>query len=271
MVPHTFELLERSGFAERDLPRLRYVTQAGGRMGPKRVRHWATTGRERGWDLYVMYGQCEATARMAWLPPHLAIEHPDAVGLPVPGASIDIEDGEIVYRGPNVMLGYAEGPGDLALGRTTSELRTGDLGRITEDGLLQVVGRRARFVKVLGHRVDLDGLEQRLRGTVTTCAAPDATGSSSSPRWRVTPARRSTWSGGPPCGPAAPRGTRCEPSPWRSTRSWPRASPTTPRCSASRTMTTSGTRISRCSVRRRSPGSTRRCFAAGTSRTTHRS
>ncbi len=163
-VPHTFELLERSGFAQRDLPRLRYVTQAGGRMSAERVSRWAATGRERGWDLYVMYGQCEATARMAWLPPHLALEHPGAVGLPVPGASIDIEEGEIVYRGPNVMLGYAERPADLALGRTTTELRTGDLGRITDGGLLQVVGRRARFVKVLGHRVDLDALEERLRG-----------------------------------------------------------------------------------------------------------
>ena len=70
----TFELLERSGFADRDLPRLRYLTQAGGRMEPDRVRYWAELGRDRGWDLFVMYGQCEATARMAYLPPHLAAE-----------------------------------------------------------------------------------------------------------------------------------------------------------------------------------------------------
>jgi acyl-CoA synthetase (AMP-forming)/AMP-acid ligase II len=163
-VPHTFDLLERSGFAERDLPRLRYVTQAGGRMDPDHVRRWTTLGRERGWDLFVMYGQAEATARMAYLPPHLALEHPGTVGVPVPGGTIEIEDGEIVFRGPNVMLGYAHGPADLALGRTTHALRTGDLGRITPEGLVQVVGRRARFVKVLGHRVDLDSLEQRLRG-----------------------------------------------------------------------------------------------------------
>ncbi len=163
-VPHTFDLLERSGFAERDLPRLRYVTQAGGRMDPALVRRWAALGRERGWDLFVMYGQCEATARMAYLPPNLALEHPDSVGVPVPGASIHIEDDEIVFDGPNVMLGYAHGPADLALGRTVDRLRTGDLGRITPDGLLRVVGRRARFVKVLGHRLDLDSLEHGLRG-----------------------------------------------------------------------------------------------------------
>ncbi|WP_020579891.1 AMP-binding protein [Actinopolymorpha alba] len=174
-VPHTFELLERSGFAERDLPRLRYVTQAGGRMEPERVRRFAGLGRERGWDLVVMYGQSEATARMAYLPPDLAAEHSDTVGVPVPGAMIDVEDGEIVFRGPNVMLGYAHEPADLALGRTIDALRTGDLGEVTREGLVRVVGRRARFVKVLGHRVDLDALEGRLRseGHDVRCAGRD--------------------------------------------------------------------------------------------------
>jgi acyl-CoA synthetase (AMP-forming)/AMP-acid ligase II len=174
-VPHTFELLERSGFADRHLPRLRYVTQAGGRMEPERVRRFAELGRERGFDLFVMYGQCEATARMAYLPPHLAVAHPDTVGVPVPGGAISLRDGEIVFDGPNVMLGYAHGPADLALGRTVDVLHTGDLGRITRDGLLQIVGRRARFIKVLGHRVDLETLEHRLRshGHDVRCAGRD--------------------------------------------------------------------------------------------------
>ncbi len=163
-VPHTFELLERSGFADRDLPRLRSLTQAGGRMDPERVRRFAELGRRRGFDLSIMYGQSEATARMAVLPPDLAADHPDTVGVPVPGASIELDDGEIVFRGANVMLGYADGPDDLALGRTVEALRTGDLGEWTPEGLLRVTGRTARFVKVLGHRIDLDTLEQRLRG-----------------------------------------------------------------------------------------------------------
>lgn len=162
-VPYTFELLDRVGFADMDLPRLRYVTQAGGRMDPERVRHWALTGRERGWDLYVMYGQTEATARMAYLPPDLAVDHPDAIGVPVPGGAFDVVDGELVYTGPNVMLGYAETPADLALGRTVERLHTGDLGHRTPDGLHRVTGRRSRFVKVLGHRIDLDRVESGLR------------------------------------------------------------------------------------------------------------
>ncbi|MBR7744783.1 non-ribosomal peptide synthetase [Phycicoccus sp. BSK3Z-2] len=164
-VPHTFDLLDRLG-AEGTLarlPRLRSLTQAGGRMAPDRVRDLAALGERQGFGLCVMYGQCEATARIACLPPELAAEHPDAVGLPVPGVGVEVDDGEIVVRGPNVMLGYAEGPADLALGRTVDALRTGDLGEVGPDGLIRVVGRRARFVKVLGHRVDLDALERRLR------------------------------------------------------------------------------------------------------------
>ena len=76
-VPYTFELLDRVGFADMDLPHLRYVTQAGGRLAPEDVRRYARLGRERGWDLFVMYGQTEATARMAYLPPLLAETAPD--------------------------------------------------------------------------------------------------------------------------------------------------------------------------------------------------
>ncbi len=162
-VPHSFDLLERSGFAGLDLPHLRTVTQAGGRVDPDRVAALAELGRRRGWDLFVMYGQTEATARMTYLPPDLAAEHPSTVGVPVPGGHVDIVDGEIVYSGPNVMLGYADTPADLALGRTVDRLHTGDLGRWTAEGLLEVTGRRSRVAKVLGHRVDLDHVERGLR------------------------------------------------------------------------------------------------------------
>jgi acyl-CoA synthetase (AMP-forming)/AMP-acid ligase II len=167
-VPYTFELLERVGFAEMELPHLRYVTQAGGRMPPERVSQVARLGRERGWELFVMYGATEATARMAYLPPALAVERPQTIGVPIPGGSFAIEPvdgwdepgvGELVYSGPNVMLGYAETPEELALGRTVEALRTGDMARLTDDGLHQIVGRRARFVKVLGLRIDLSRAE----------------------------------------------------------------------------------------------------------------
>ena len=182
-VPHTFDLLDRIGFDRMELPDLRYITQAGGRMAPEKVQRFAELGRRRGWDLVVMYGQTEATARMAWLPPDLVAANPGAIGVPVRDGSFDIEAdddagadwGELVYRGPNVMLGYADAPGDLALGRTVLELRTGDLARRTADGLVEIVGRRSRFVKLFGLRIGLDDVEERLatHGISALCAGDD--------------------------------------------------------------------------------------------------
>lgn len=170
-VPYTFDLLDRVNFAAMDLPHLRYVTQAGGRLAPDRVRRYAELGRSAGWDLFVMYGQTEATARMAYLPPDLAFDHPTAIGVPVPGGDFrlapvadhpDPEVGELVYAGPNVMLGYAHSPADLALGRTVDELYTGDLARRTATGVWQIVGRRSRFAKILGLRIDPQQVEALL-------------------------------------------------------------------------------------------------------------
>ena len=178
-VPHSFDLLERSGFADRSHPSLRAVTQAGGRLDEATVQRFAALGRRDGWDLFVMYGQTEATARMAVLSPDLVASHADTVGAPVPGGAFRIEPlgevdcgfGELVYSGPNVMLGYAEHTEDLARGREVHELRTGDLARFGPDGLVQIVGRRSRFAKVVGLRIDLDQVERDLRdrGQVTHC------------------------------------------------------------------------------------------------------
>lgn len=174
-VPYTFDMLDRTGFADMRLPSLRYVTQAGGRLDPDRVRGYAQLGRRRGWDFYVMYGATEATARMAYLPPDLAASHPGSIGRAIPGGSFTLEPletpdggpepdlGELVYRGPNVMMGYAHCRADLALGATVHQLRTGDIARRDSNGLYEVIGRRARFVKLYGLRVDLQRVEHALR------------------------------------------------------------------------------------------------------------
>ena len=173
-VPHTFALLDAVDFGTRRLPRLpslRYLTQAGGRMEPARVREYAELTAEHGVDLFVMYGQTEATARMAYLPPKLAATHPESIGVPIPGGRLRISPvadvaepgvGELVYDGPNVMMGYARSRADLGRGPSLSELRTGDLACMTSDGLFKIVGRLDRQAKVLGHRLDLDRVEALL-------------------------------------------------------------------------------------------------------------
>ncbi len=184
-VPHTFELLDRSGFEQRHLPHLRYVTQAGGRMPPAQVTRWAEVGRRRGFDLFVMYGQTEATARMAYLPPDRARSHPHTIGRPIPGGSFTLrpvpqeagsEDvGELVYSGPGVMLGYATCRADLSRGADVDDLATGDLARRTADGSFEVLGRRSRVAKVFGLRLDLDHVEAGLAeaGVTAWCVDVD--------------------------------------------------------------------------------------------------
>ncbi|HUP69376.1 MAG TPA: AMP-binding protein [Acidimicrobiales bacterium] len=180
-VPHTFDLLDRVGFDEMSLPTLRYLTEAGGRMAPDKVRRYAQLGARHGWDLFVMYGQTEATARMAYLPPALTGSQPQSIGIPVPGGHFTIDSpdedgaGELVYRGDNVMLGYAEQPRDLALGATVGALHTGDLARVSAAGLYEIVGRRSRFIKPYGIRIDLDRLERLLAddGVAGVCSGDD--------------------------------------------------------------------------------------------------
>jgi len=175
-VPYTFELLERVGAQALDLPHLRYLTQAGGRMPPERVCQFAELGRQQGWNLFVMYGATEATARMAYLPPQLASSRPTAIGNPIPGGAFSIEpSGELVYRGPNVMMGYAHRPDDLALGKTVDALHTGDIARRGPDGLYEVIGRSSRFVKMYGLRIDLQRVEATLsdHGVMAFCTDVD--------------------------------------------------------------------------------------------------
>lgn len=172
-VPHTLDLLDRSGAVDRFPASLRLITQAGGALRRDSVLGWAETGARSGWEFVVMYGQTEATARMCVLPSPLAATRPESVGRPIEGGTItldhdaapagtDPEVGEVVYRGPNVMMGYATTAACLRRGADLTELRTGDLGRIDENGLLTIVGRSARFAKLFGLRLDLDHLEDRL-------------------------------------------------------------------------------------------------------------
>ncbi|MGI9576953.1 MAG: AMP-binding protein, partial [Microthrixaceae bacterium] len=179
-VPHTFAMIERRGVD--CLPEtIRTITQAGGRMGPEAVRRWAQLGEERGFDFVVMYGQTEATARMAWLPPELAAERPGAIGVPIPGGQFRLDGEELVYSGPNVMMGYAHDPADLARGNEITELHTGDLATQATDGLWEITGRAGRFAKPMGLRVDLQRIEEALgdAGVAGACvgitAADDAT------------------------------------------------------------------------------------------------
>ena len=113
-----------------------------------------------------MYGQTEATARMSYVPVDKLGDKIGSIGLAIPGGEffINSETEELSYRGPNVMLGYAENRFDLAKGdELEGLLHTGDLARQDEDGYFYITGRMKRFLKIFGLRVNLDQVEKGLQ------------------------------------------------------------------------------------------------------------
>ena len=170
-VPYTYELLKRLVWQRMNLPSLRVLTQAGGKLHAELVREFAGTCLQKGVRFYVMYGAAEATARMSYLPPELAIDKPASIGIAIPGGELWIEEGELCYKGSNVSLGYAESCGDLARGDDRhGVLRTGDLATRDEDGAFYIVGRKSRFIKLFGNRINLDDVEQFIRNKGIDCA-----------------------------------------------------------------------------------------------------
>ncbi|MEV6347057.1 AMP-binding protein [Actinoplanes sp. NPDC051851] len=171
-VPYQYEMLRRLRFDPAKYPSLRTITQAGGRLRTQLVTEFAGKMAAAGGRMFVMYGQTEAAPRMATLPPERIAEKLGSAGLPMPGGSFAIEDDEVVYRGPNVMMGYAETGADLAAGdELNGVLRTGDLGRLDEEGFLFLTGRLKRMGKVFGVRINLDDVERNF--PVTAVAGDD--------------------------------------------------------------------------------------------------
>lgn len=183
-VPYLFEILKKIRFLKMDLPSLRTVTQAGGAMDPELIREFSNSFAQRGINFYVMYGQTEATARMSFYQPTLEPTKIGSIGKPIHGGSFYLVDehdaiiqkyntiGELVYQGPNVMLGYAQSYRELAIGDDLQGvLKTGDLAYRDGDGYYYITGRKKRFIKLYGHRINLDEVEQFLRSlAIEDCA-----------------------------------------------------------------------------------------------------
>lgn len=161
LVPYQFEMLRRLRFDPARYPALRSITQSGGALRTEVVVDFARRMSTAGGRLYLMYGQTEAAPRMATLPPDRLAEKLGSVGVALPGGEFRIEDEEVVFRGPNVMMGYADSAVDLARGDDRGGvLHTGDLGYLDEEGFLFLTGRINRVGKVFGVRINLDDVEK---------------------------------------------------------------------------------------------------------------
>jgi len=187
-VPFIFEMLKKLRFHQMELPDLRYLTQAGGKLSNQLVTYFSKACTEKGCGFYVMYGQTEATARIAYLPAEQVNSRPDSIGIAIPNTEIWLEnengkkitssniEGELVFKGPNVSLGYAENRADL---NTDDEnkgiIKTGDIAIQDDDGYYYIVGRKKRFLKLYGNRINLAEVENILakEGITAACAGTD--------------------------------------------------------------------------------------------------
>ena len=175
-VPYSFEILNLMRFWRMDLPDLELLTQGGGKLFTKLNLKFAEFCRDNNKRWIATYGQSEGTARMAYLPPELAVDKCGSIGRAVPNGELFLIDedgntittpnteGEMCYRGANVTMGYAHNQQDLLLGdENNALLRTGDLAYRDNDGCYYIVGRKGRFLKLFGMRVGLDECEQIIK------------------------------------------------------------------------------------------------------------
>lgn len=160
-VPFFYQMLLRTGFLEQDIPSLKVITQAGGKLNERLTEKFCDFAEKRNLSFYVMYGQTEATARISYVPCEMLKKKIGSIGLAIPDGRLELSDiGELIYYGPNVMLGYAENYSDLfSQDDPLSSLQTGDMARVDDDGYFYITGRKKRFLKLAGSRYGLDEIE----------------------------------------------------------------------------------------------------------------
>jgi long-chain acyl-CoA synthetase len=170
-VPAIYQhLLRRSSLKRRSFPALRAVQQAGGTLAPALIEELRAAVSEA--RVFVMYGQTEATARLAYLPPERLDDKLGSIGRGIPGVTLEALDpagspvapgevGEIVASGANIALGYWI-PDPAKDSFRDGRLYTGDLARVDEDGFFYITGRLSEFIKPSGHRISVKEIEDAL-------------------------------------------------------------------------------------------------------------
>ena len=187
-VPFTYEMLNKLKFEEFNLPSIKKLTQAGGKLSSILSNKFAKVCNQKGIQFFTMYGQTEATARMTYLPCEKNLDKVGSIGIAIPGGELFLEDdngneittpnviGELIYKGANVSLGYADSLFDLSKkDENKGILRTGDMAYFDRDGYFFISGRIKRMIKVYGNRISLDEVEELLNehGHDCICSGTD--------------------------------------------------------------------------------------------------
>lgn len=171
-VPYHYQMMKKLKFNNLVFPSLKTITQAGGRLDLETSLYFRNVCKKNKISFYIMYGQSEGTARLAYLSPDNLFNKIESIGKPIPGGELWILDhnnkvidssnqkGELVYCGPNVSMGYSNKASDLVKGDDNDfVLRTGDISFRDEDNFFYIAGRLKRFIKLFGHRINLYDLE----------------------------------------------------------------------------------------------------------------
>jgi len=147
------------------------------------IRYFYESALKKRIKFFVMYGQTEATARISFVPFEILGEKNNSIGKPIPNGEIKLYsgdheiyepgvEGELVYCGDNVMMGYANNRDDIAKGdEQKGVLHTGDLAYKDEDGYFFITGRLKRFIKLFGLRVNLDEIEKMIENKFNVSSA----------------------------------------------------------------------------------------------------
>ncbi len=189
-TPFHNKCINKLRILKKSWPNLKFLTQAGGKLEENLQLEIARNARNQGLEFYIMYGQTEATSRIAYLNPKKAEVKLGSVGQPVEGGAIELMDesgslfttpyktGQIIFKSRQVCMGYATKLEDLILNNEFNDtLCTGDLGYLDEDGDLFIKGRISRFVKMFGIRIGLDEVEsslsEKFTGSEFSCVGID--------------------------------------------------------------------------------------------------
>lgn len=177
-VPYSYEILDKLRFSRMNLPDLKIITQGGGKLKDGLFDKFVLISQEKGIKFIPTYGQTEGSARMSFLAHDKILEKKGSIGKGIPGGYLgvlnelgeeiletDIQvEGEMIYKGENVTLGYAASKEDLLKGDDNrGYLITGDIVRRDEEGYYFVIGRKKRFLKIFGLRVSLDEIESMIK------------------------------------------------------------------------------------------------------------
>ena len=174
-VPFFFEILKKIKFEKFELKSLKFITLAGGKLNIYDEKYFNDLLKSKKISFVKMYGSTEASPRISYLNPKFNSKKIGSIGKAIPGGKLFIinnknvmikkpnVNGEICYKGPNVFMGYANSMQDLSTDNTPNYLKTGDIGFFDKDNYFFITGRKKRFAKIFGLRLNLDDIENMIK------------------------------------------------------------------------------------------------------------